>query len=155
MTYSFGFHPRGDQAGDGVVEDAETVSATCTAQRETRSLSLLIDDLFQISQLDAGGLPLELEFNSLSDLISDTLEGFSELAARKEITLQGSATPGVDPVYMDAQRIGRVLNNLVSNALHYTPAGGNVQVQALSIPKGVLVEVSDTGRGSGRRITAS
>jgi signal transduction histidine kinase len=133
---------------DGVVEDPETVQRYLrTAQRETRSLSLLIDDLFQMSQLDAGGMPLELEYNSLSDLISDTLEGFSELAARKGITLQGSAGPGMDPVYLDAQRIGRVLNNLVSNALHHTPAGGSVQVQALPIPNGVLVEVSDTGEG--------
>lgn len=133
---------------DGMVEDPETQQRYLrTAQREIRSLSALIDDLFQMSQLDAGGLALDLEENSLSDLISDTLESFSELAARREVNLVGRVSPGVDPVWMDAQRIGRVLNNLISNALRHTPGGGRVQVQAMPIPEGVLVEVSDTGEG--------
>jgi signal transduction histidine kinase len=133
---------------DGVVDDPETVQRYLrTAQRDIRALSGLIDDLFQMAQLDAGGLHLDREFNSLSDLISDTLESFSELAARQELTLEGSAAPGVDPVYMDARRIGRVLSNLISNALRHTPPGGQVQVQALPLPTGVLVEVTDTGEG--------
>jgi signal transduction histidine kinase len=133
---------------DGVVDDPETVQRYLrTAQRDIRALSGLIDDLFQMAQLDAGGLPLDREDNSLSDLISDTLESFSELAARQEVSLEGRAAPGVDPVYMDAQGIGRVLSNLISNALRHTPPGGQVQVQALPLPSGVLVEVSDTGEG--------
>ena len=69
------------------------------------SLSLLIDDLFQMAQIDAGGLQLDLASNSLSDLISDTLESFSELAARQGIRLAGAVEPEVDPVCMDAARI--------------------------------------------------
>jgi len=133
---------------DGVVEDPETVKRYLnTASRDIRALSALIDDLFQMAQLDAGGMPLDREPNSLSDLISDTLESFSELAARREIRLEGRAAPGVDPVYMDAQRIGRVLSNLIGNALRHTPPGGRVQVQALPLESGVLVEVNDTGSG--------
>lgn len=133
---------------DGVVEDPSTVRRyLSTAQRDIRALSGLIDDLFQMAQLDTGGLPLERDYNSLSDLISDTLESFSELAARREIELEGSAAPGVDPVYMDSRRIGRVLNNLLDNALRHTPPGGRVKVQALPLPGAVLVEVSDTGEG--------
>jgi signal transduction histidine kinase len=133
---------------DGVVDDPETVQRYLRiAQRDIRALSGLIDDLFQMAQLDAGGLPLDREDNSLSDLISDTLESFSELAARQNVSLEGRAAPGVDPVYMDALRIGRVLSNLISNALRHTPPGGRVEVQALPLPSGVLVEVSDTGEG--------
>jgi signal transduction histidine kinase len=133
---------------DGVVEDPETVQRYLhTAQKEIRSLSELIDDLFQMAQLDAGGLPLDRENNSLSDLISDTLESFSELAARKGVDLKGSADPRVDPVYMDARRIGRVLSNLIGNAIRHTPPDGQVVVRALPLEEGVMVEVSDTGEG--------
>ena len=133
---------------DGVVEDPETVDRYLhTAQREIRSLSHLIDDLFELAQLEAGGLPLERSDNSLSDLISDTIESFSELAARQEITLEGRVDPGVDPVFMDAQQIGRVLSNLVGNALRHTPPKGMVRVQALAQPDAVRVEIQDTGEG--------
>jgi signal transduction histidine kinase len=133
---------------DGMVDDAETVQRYLhTAQRDIQNLSLLIDDLFQMAQLDAGGLPLNREWASLSDLVSDTLESFSELAARQEVALEGSVQAGVDPVYMDVQRIGRALNNLVGNALRHTPQGGRVTVQALREPGGVRVSVDDTGEG--------
>jgi signal transduction histidine kinase len=133
---------------DGVVEEPETIKRYLnTAQRDVRSLSVLIDDLFQMAQLDAGGIPLEIADSSLSDLISDTLESFSELAARQGITLEGSAEINVDPVSMDTQRIGRVLNNLIGNALRHTPAGGRVEVRARRANGGVEVTVCDSGEG--------
>jgi signal transduction histidine kinase len=133
---------------DGVVDDPESVHRYLrTAQKNIQSLSALIDDLFQMSQLDAGGLPLDCADNSLSDLISDTLESFSELANQQGVHLEGSVSEGVDPVYMDAQRIGRVLNNLVSNALYHTPEGGSVEVLASPLPEAVMVEVIDGGAG--------
>jgi signal transduction histidine kinase len=133
---------------DGVVEDPVTVQRYLeTAQRHIRALSALIDDLFEMAQLDAGGLPLERHPNSISDLISDTLESFSALAARQGVKLEGSVPPGIDPVCMDAQKIGRVLANLVGNALRHTPAGGVVQMRASVEAEGVRVEVRDSGEG--------
>jgi signal transduction histidine kinase len=133
---------------DGVVDDPESVQRYLrTAQKNIQSLSALIDDLFQMSQLDAGGLPLDCADNSLSDLISDTLESFSELANQQGIHLEGSVMTGVDPVYMDAQRIGRVLSNLVSNALNHTPEGGSVEVLASPSSETIMVEVIDGGLG--------
>jgi signal transduction histidine kinase len=133
---------------DGMVEDAETAQRYLrTAQKDIRSLSALIDDLFQMAQLDAGGLPLERAENSLADLISDTLESFSELAARQGVDLKGSIEQGVDPVFMDAQRIGRVLNNLVSNAIRHTLSQGRVEVRARREANFVRVEIIDTGEG--------
>ncbi len=133
---------------DGVVDDPETTQRYLrTAQRDIQFLSLLIDDMFQMAQLDAGGLPLDREPASLSDLISDTLESFSELASRQGILLEGSVVPGIDLVLMDVKRIGRVLNNLLSNALRHTPPGGEVTVHAFPVPQGVRVEVADTGEG--------
>ena len=133
---------------DGVVQDPETVNRYLSiAQRDERSLSVLIDDLFQMAQLDAGGIPLDKADSSLSDLISDTLESFSELAKRQSITLEGSADSKVDPVVMDTQRIGRVLNNLIGNALRYTPNGGLVEVRAQRAGLSVEVSVRDSGDG--------
>jgi signal transduction histidine kinase len=133
---------------DGVVEDPDTVSRYLhTAQREIRSLSLLIDDLFELAQLEAGGLRLELLPNSISDLISDTIESFSELAARQGVVLEGRVGPDVDPVLMDAQLIGRVLSNLLGNALRYTPSEGSVQIQADKLTSEILVVIWDTGEG--------
>jgi signal transduction histidine kinase len=133
---------------DGVVDDPETVERYLhTAQREIRSLSLLIDDLFELAQLEAGGLRLDVAPNSISDLISDTMESFSELAARRDVVLEGSAEPGVDPVYMDAQQIGRVLSNLLGNALRHTPSGGMVQLHTSRADEGVRVQIKDTGEG--------
>ncbi|MGE5641448.1 MAG: sensor histidine kinase [Byssovorax cruenta] len=133
---------------DGVVDEPDMVKRYLqTAQRDVMSLSALMDDLFQMSQLDAGGFPLNRDESSLSDLISDTLESFSELAYRESIKLEGRVEPDVDPVLMDTQAIGRVLNNLISNALRHTSVGGEIQVQAQRTARGVEVNVRDTGEG--------
>jgi signal transduction histidine kinase len=133
---------------DGVIEDQTTVDRYLrTAQREIQNLSHLIDDLSQISRLDAGGMPLNISANSISDLISDTIESFSELASRKRITLAGTSEVDIGLVEMDAQRISRVLANLVSNAIRHTSPGGEVHLRAVRVPSGIQVEVQDTGEG--------
>ncbi len=133
---------------DGMVDDPATAQRyLLTAQRDIQSLSLLIDDLFQMAQLDAGGLQLEKHPYSLADLLSDALESFSELAARQAVALSGEAAPDLDPVRLDAPRISRVLANLIGNALRHTPAGGAVRVKAERTADGVRVEVRDSGEG--------
>jgi two-component system sensor histidine kinase BaeS len=133
---------------DGVVDEPQMVKRyLLTAQRDVMSLSALIDDLFQMSQLDAGGFPLHRAPASLNDLVSDTLESFSQLAKQQEITLEGQVESDVDPVLMDTQAIGRVFNNLISNALRHTPPQGRVSVWVRREGPGVDVTVSDTGEG--------
>ncbi len=133
---------------DGIVDDPETVQRYYrAAQHDIRSLSQLIDDLFEVSQMDAGGLKLEVAANSIGDLISDTIEQFAETARRQGVQLTGSLQPGTDPVRLDAPRIGRVLANLTANALRHTPAGGIIAITAQRIAAGVEVEVTDTGEG--------
>jgi signal transduction histidine kinase len=133
---------------DGVVSDPQMAQSYLEQTRKNVStLSLLVDDLFQISQLDAGGVPLNIETASLGDLISDTLESFRELAAQKGVSLSGAAGPGVDPLRIDVLWLGRALNNLVSNAIRHTPAGGSVTVTAHLSASQVLIEVQDSGEG--------
>jgi signal transduction histidine kinase len=133
---------------DQIVSDPVTVQRYLeNAQQQIRSLSLLLDDLFEMAQIDAGGLKLKRQPNSLCDLISDTIEAFSAVAERQGVTLEGSASPDIDPVSMDAQKIGRVLNNLLTNALRHTPPGGAVQVMTAAERGCIYVQVRDTGEG--------
>ena len=137
-----------EAVSDGVVDDPEMVKRYLnTAQRDVRNLSALIDDLFQMAQLDAGGFPLQRAEASLSDLVSDTLESFTELAKQRDIMLEGNVDSDVDPVMMDTQAIGRVLNNLIGNALQHTSSHGRVSVWVRRATQGVEVTVSDTGTG--------
>jgi len=131
-----------------VVTDPQTIHQYLTqTAKQVDQITLLVDDLFQVSQLDAGGLILNRENASLSDLISDTLESFSELAKQKGINLRGSAEKGIDPLVMDVQLIGRVLNNLISNAIRHTPAGKEISLCASIVKGGVEVSVRDQGEG--------
>jgi signal transduction histidine kinase len=133
---------------DGMVTDPETTKAYLSqAKKQVDILSMFVEDLFQISQLDAGKMPLHPEPASLSDLISDTLESFSRLASQNNINLSGSADPSNDPITIDVQWMGRALDNLLSNALRHTPAGGSVTLCADRVENGVAVSVSDTGEG--------
>jgi signal transduction histidine kinase len=136
-----------EAVSDGVVDDPETVKRYLhTAQRDVKNLSALIDDLFQMAQLDTGGFPLSKDNSSLSDLVSDTLESFTELAKQQDIILEGNVEVDVDPVHMDTQAIGRVLNNLIGNALRHS-SRGRVSVWVRRSHLGVEVTVSDTGEG--------
>jgi signal transduction histidine kinase len=133
---------------DGVVEDEETKQRyLATIQKDIRELSELIDDLFQMTQLDAGGLALDRDQSSLVDLLSDTLESFRALASQQEVVLTASMAPELDFAYMDTRLIGRVLNNLIGNALRHTRPGGSVQITAVRIAGMVSIKVADSGEG--------
>lgn len=133
---------------DGLVEDPATVQRYLrTAQHDIRTLSHLIDDLFEMSQLDAGGMKLEKHPMSIADLVSDTLESFSALAQQQGVTLTGRMAPDIDPVCMDAPRIGRVMANLIGNAIRHTPRGGQVNIHGWRDENEVQVEVQDSGEG--------
>lgn len=133
---------------DGVVEDEDTrLRYLRTAQADIQSLSHLIDDLFEMSQIDAGGLKMDLEPGYIADLVSDALERFSEQARQKKVHLEGKISPEIGPVPMDEKRIGRVLANLIANALRHTPSGGTIQVIAQNTGSELRVMVQDSGDG--------
>lgn len=130
-----------------VTEPAKAQRYLRTVQRDAASLSSLIDELFEMAQIEAGGLQLERQSISLSDLISDALESFAVMAEEQGIALSGSADPRVDPVWVDAGLIERVLTNLIGNAVRHTPTGGAISVSAQRVFNGVRVDVFDAGPG--------
>jgi signal transduction histidine kinase len=133
---------------DGVVTDAETVARFhATMGREIRTLSALITDLFELSQLEAGQLALSLAPATLPDLIAEVVEGLSAQAAAREVHIASGVEGAVGPVVIDTPAVRRVLANLVQNALRHTPADGTVAVTARAVAEGVQVDVVDTGEG--------
>lgn len=137
-----------EAVADGVVPDPETeVRYLSSTRRELMNLGRLVDDLFELAQIDAGVLRLDLEPASLHDLISDTLSSFQPQAEHQGTRLVGEVSEDVDPVLIDPPRLQRVLQNLIGNALRYTPTGGTVSLRAVLRGEMVRVEITDTGQG--------
>lgn len=136
---------------DGLVDDPATVQRYYrTIRADVIALNTLIDDLFELAQLDAGGLVLDLAPHSVADLVMDAVESLQPLADQRGIALRGEAA-ALAAVPLSWPKISRVLSNLLSNALRYTPEGGQVVATAVAHQidgmNGVLVTVQDSGSG--------
>jgi signal transduction histidine kinase len=130
---------------DGVVSDPETIARyTANMQREIQHLSRLIDDLFELVQLDSGHPRLMREKTSLSDLISDTISSVGARTSRQGIKLTCEIDPAIDPAYIASDKIQRVLYNLLDNAIHHTPQGGEITLSAHPVKGHLQVSVHNT-----------
>lgn len=116
---------------------------------ETRVLSRLIDDLRTLALAEAGALKLEKEPTDLLAVVNEAVTSFRAQAAAAGVELVCKAPSDLPIIEIDRERIREVLENLISNALRFTPRGGQVTVEcAPDRPNGlVLVSVSDTGAG--------
>lgn len=117
-------------------------------RRNADKLSKLVEDLLLEQQAAVGRLTLTLEPVSVQELITDCVTGFQPMAERREITLVLQLEPGAE-ILADHLRISQVLDNLVGNALKYTPPGGSVTVSAVApaCGQGLTVHVTDDGPG--------
>ena len=133
---------------DGVVDDSETVARYHNAiRREADRLAGLVDDLFELSSINAGTLRLERERASLSDLVSDALAAAAGRAELRAVRLEGRLTSEAPEVVLSVPEFGRVLRNLLENAIRHTPADGTVTVEAGSDGRRAFVSVTDTCGG--------
>jgi len=107
----------------------------------------LINDILDLSKIEAGRMELELTDFDLPTAIDNALTLVGERAARRGITLEKSVDPRLGQVGADERKVRQVVLNLLSNAIKFTPEGGRIEVGA--VPKDGLVEisVSDTGVG--------
>ena len=116
-------------------------------ERQSRHLARLVDDLLDVARVTSGKVRLQLEPLDLADVILRCLQG-AELAARSRgIALHADLGDGPLPVEGDLVRLEEVFNNLISNALKYSPAGARVTVTAVRQDDRCVVEVADTGIG--------
>ncbi len=114
---------------------------------EADRLSRLVDDLQELSRVEAKAYPLNVHPVSIAMLAQVTIKRLSPLAQSKHIRIHIDLPLGLPPILADEDRFTQVLVNLVGNALLYTPEGGNVTIAAAQQDSEIFVSVKDTGIG--------
>ena len=127
------------------------------AERNINRLGSLLNDLLNISKIEAGKLELNYSQVDIKNIIENVINTFSSLANEKSISLKMNLAPDLPPIYADASRLEQVLINLVNNAIKFTPARGTIAVDVHKVDgvsdmseglAGFLeIAVTDTGIG--------
>jgi signal transduction histidine kinase len=107
----------------------------------------LINDILDLSKIEAGRMELELSDFDLPTALDNALTLIRERAGRRSITLQTSVDEQLGEVRADERKIRQVVLNLLSNAIKFTPEGGRIDVRAVPVDESVEVSVTDTGVG--------
>jgi signal transduction histidine kinase len=116
-------------------------------QHNVERLIRLINDLLDLSRIEAGRIELHLATLSLTDVVAEAVEGLQSMAYDKSVTLVVQAGQEPSAVRGDRDKLHQVLTNLVHNAIKFTPAGGTVLVETKRSDDCWLVSVVDTGCG--------
>lgn len=117
------------------------------AARNSARLTRLVGDLFQLTKLEAHVLQPTVETFALGELAQDVMQKFELSASKRGLTLESRIAPDTPQVNADIGMIERVLENLVENAMRYTPPGGRVSLQVSHDQQRIGVDVADTGKG--------
>ena len=132
---------------DGIIYDLATVGEYHRRIRiETDRMTQLVDDLFELSRINAGALRLVPTAVPLREVVSDAIAGVAPLAALRKITLVAAET-GWPVVLAGERELARVVTNLLVNSVRYTPEDGTVQIAAGRARDHVWLSVSDTCGG--------
>ena len=132
---------------DHVLDPATRTLYLEIARKHAIHLGRLIQDLLELAMLDSNRVAPECEQFSLAELIHDVVQEFELQAKDADVSLEVSPPDADVSVYADISLIQRVLENLVGNALKYTPAGGKVSISVQHSAAGIGVSVADTGPG--------
>jgi len=133
---------------DRVVEERQEVRRYYgTIRREIERLSRMIDDLFELAQLDAGATRLARQPVALDEVAAEVVDAMQAQAHRHGVALTFGAGAPPPALSLDGTRIERAVANLVRNALEHTPAGGRVEVTVAAEDGRALVRVKDSGEG--------
>ena len=125
---------------------AEQARFLTVVDRNSRRLMQLVGDLLFMAQVEAGKLALELDEVDLSEVIGECLEAAQPIADERQLELIAEVQE-IPTMLGDRSRLGQVLDNLVSNALKFTPHSGRVSVRVSAEGDDALVEIVDTGVG--------
>jgi NtrC-family two-component system sensor histidine kinase KinB len=117
------------------------------AREEVLRLKALVNDLLDISKIEAGRMEMEFERAAVNDLLERAVALLKNQADERHIELSATAQPGLPPVRADTNKIVWVLTNLISNALRYTDAGGYIRLRAERVGPQVHTCVADNGEG--------
>ncbi|MDZ8049967.1 MAG: ATP-binding protein [Aulosira sp. ZfuVER01] len=129
------------------LNEAATLRAVETIERNAELQAQLIDDLLDISRILRGKLALSLETVNLAAIIEAALDTVRLAAEAKSIEINLNLDKRVAQVKGDSSRLQQVVWNLVSNAIKFTPSGGRIEVNLKQIDSQVQIQVKDTGKG--------
>jgi signal transduction histidine kinase len=135
-----------------VVEDGlETLTPNqqkflATVSRNVERLTTLVNDLLFLATLDAVGLELNLAEADINQLLAEAAEAARPAAERKQIEFN-LETDRLAPIVCDRARIAQLVDNLVANAIKFTPEGGQVSIRAAHTDNAIGISVKDTGIG--------
>jgi PAS domain S-box-containing protein len=118
-----------------------------TVERSARAQAQIVDDLLDISRIVAGRMRLEMQPVKLAPVVEAALEAVRPVAAARDIRLESQLEPEVGPVQGDAQRLQQVAWNLLTNAIKFTPDGGQVSLRLRRVEDYVELQVTDSGKG--------
>jgi len=135
-----GLHAMAEALEDGIARDPDRYHRQIRA--EAVRLARMVDDLFELSRIKAGALPLSPGQIALGDLISDALDSTEALARARGVRLTGETRAPL-VIQADPRELSRALTNLLVNAIRHTPADGSVHVMATPQPDGALLAVAD------------
>ncbi len=114
---------------------------------EALRLERMVDDLRTLSRADAGELALTYDLVSVQDLVDQAIKAYRPQASKKDIRFRVEASPDIPEVNIDPDRMAQVLSNLLSNALRYTPEGGEITLSTKHSTGEVEIRVRDSGPG--------
>jgi signal transduction histidine kinase len=114
-------------------------------QAACRNVVDIVSDFLDISKIEAGRL--NLKRIDLYDLIQGSLKSYTPMAVVKNIAMTTALEPGLPEIDADERRLEQVLSNLITNAIKFTAAGGQVEVGARQLNDGIRLWVKDTGEG--------
>ena len=117
-----------------------------TLREQVRTLSMLVDDLFELARIDAGALTLELHQTAIAPLVASALQILRPAAQARGVALSADVDAQME-ARLAPDKIERVLFNLVTNALHHTPSDGSIAVRAEQRTSDLLLRVEDSGEG--------
>jgi signal transduction histidine kinase len=136
-----------EAVGDDIVDAGTRREYLDRLMTHVRSLSGLIDDLFELSRLEAGDIRWTMERVRLDELVAETIQAMRADGHARGVNLEASVPDGLVALRANPEKLQRVLFNLIQNAIRHTPADGSVTVVAERADHGVEIEVADTGSG--------
>jgi signal transduction histidine kinase len=133
---------------DGIFEPDAAREQVRLMSLHVRALSALVDDLFELSRLEAGDVSWSIEQVRLDELVQETIQAMAPQAQAGGVAMRAELAAGLRPARGNPEQLQRVLFNLIQNAIRHTPADGSVVVRAAPGQEAnIEVEVADTGHG--------
>lgn len=138
---------------DGALEEPQLAGKFVNvARNETERMIRLVTDLLQLSRLDSKQAIISKETTDVTEMLEEVADRFSFQLEQRMIAIEIDVEKHVDEIMLDRDRIDQVLDNLVSNAIKYTPEGGHIRIHAGRREHAVLeISVQDNGIGIPRK----